>query len=316
MSEELAARSPLWILNPDAELELESPRGYQTKRVTLNAMRENFSRFDFLTQGDESCLLCDLAPAPPGGRRALLWCPTPSAVRRAHLLGYTLPPRPSLETLTIANSKASLIGAALPSPKVRELHQDEASIPRIEMLLGAVGPLRLKRLFGFAGRRQRKIQGPLRADDRRFIEDSVRLGGLLVEGELEILHEYSIHGVAFPTSESAARRSALGHPCQLQTDRFGSVAALQRLAPGHRAFSKLQLLGEKAQQHLERLGYFGPFGLDLLETMEGIIASDVNARFTLGFSIGLGKARTRAIEALFEHERFETLASRTDALPQ
>lgn len=295
------APAPLWILNPDAELELESPH-YQTNHGILAAMRENLSRFALLIQGDEFCLLSDLKPAPERGRQALLWCPTPRAVQTARKLGYSLPKAPPVGVLAAANNKSTLITASLPAPLCREFLWDASALARIQSLLDAHGPLRLKRLFGFAGRRQRKIQAPLRPDDRRFIGDGIRLGGLLVENELEILGEYSIHGT-IPMGErenDGTGRPRLGHPCHLTTDRFGSVTSIERLSPDHLRRRELEELGNRAVAHLTKLGYAGPFGLDVLETTAGLVASDLNARFTLGFSVGLGSERNQAIMDLYE----------------
>lgn len=285
-----------WILNPDAELELERPLNYQTNHATLAAMRRMASRFRLLTGDDDMALLPDLLPATPLARRALLWCPTPFAVRSATRLGYELPACPPPAVLASANDKAMLAASSLPAPACRELLEGEDALQRAQGLLEAFGPLRLKRRFGFAGRRQRKIRAPLQDDDLRFLNDGMRLGGLVVESELDVTAEFSIHGVVAPGGPTPL----LGYPARVATDRYGSVMKIERLPTAHPRVPELIELGGRAAALLADLGYFGPFGLDVLETSSGLVGSDLNARFTLGFRVGLGERLDEARALLFE----------------
>lgn len=286
----------LWILNPDAELELERPLNYQTNHATLAAMRRMAPRFRLLTGGDDMTLLPDLQEADPAPRRALLWCPTPGARRIAVGLGYKLPASPDPSVLARVNDKALLAQSPLPAPACRELLEGDGAVERAENLLAGFGPLRLKRRFSFAGRRQRKIRAPLKEDDLRFLRDGTRLGGLIVESELEISAEFSIHGMILPGGSPL-----LGHPARVEADRYGSVMTIERIPETHPRTSELTGLGLRAAELLGSLGYFGPFGLDVLETSSGLVASDLNARFTLGFRVGLGDRLALALSLLFEY---------------
>ncbi len=285
----------LWILNPDAELELERPINYQTNHATLAAMRRMAPRFRLLSGDDEMVLLPDLLPADPAPRRSLLWCPTPGARRIATGLGYELPPSPAPGVLARANDKGLLAQSPLPAPACRELLEGEGAQARAESLLRAFGPLRLKRRFSFAGRRQRKIRAPLQEDDLRFLRDGIRLGGLVVENELEVSTEFSIHGVIL-----LGASPLLGRPARVEADRYGSVMTIERLPEIHPRVTELTELGACAAELLQGLGYYGPFGLDVLETSSGLVASDLNARFTLGFRVGLGERLDEALTLLFQ----------------
>jgi hypothetical protein len=151
-----------------------------------------------------------------------------------------------------------------------------------------------KRPFGFAGRGQRRVPEEPSADDVRWVADSLGTGGLLIEPAVEIASEYSIHGYV------DSKGVVTGASCRFSTDSAGSpspVELAERDPPRDRA------LGESARlvaEHLFRAGYFGPFGVDAFEYRNGGVhlnaLSEVNARFTLGWSTGMGSARDAVLE--------------------
>jgi hypothetical protein len=287
-----------WILNPDAELELARPEGYTTAKPAILAMARNADKFVWLTEIDPSFLV---EPISSGrGEPALLWCPTPSAQKRALVAGFTIPEAPSLNVLQTANSKVNLLQAALPGPKLRAYVRTAEELTSICHQLDANEAVRAKRGFAFAGRNQRRLGRILRPDDQRYIADSLRTGGLLVESQQTIFREWSIHGVVWGGSASFGGKAAfeltLGRPCQLTLDEYGSVS---RIEASDGAPSVLPSFAEQAALWLFQVGYFGPFGLDVIEGDHGLVASDLNARFTLGWSIGLGAARNPTLERMF-----------------
>lgn len=157
----------------------------------------------------------------------------------------------------------------------------------------------MKRAFSFAGRGQRTLRAPNAPEDRRFLFDALRAGGLLFEPELEIHAEYSIHGIVGPKTR------LLGAPCTLRVDDYGQPSLVEREDEDFPERHALEELGLRAAEHLERAGYFGPFGLDGIVARDPadpnqlrLFASDLNARFTLGWSTGFGAARAEAISRL------------------
>jgi phosphoribosylaminoimidazole carboxylase (NCAIR synthetase) len=151
-----------------------------------------------------------------------------------------------------------------------------------------------KRPYGFAGRGQRRIAEPS-ADDRRWLADGLRLGGLLGEPWLELERELSLHG-------SVARDGAvrLGRPCVQRVDRWRAWLATEPLDPGDLSSawrSELENAAERAAEALFRAGYFGPFGIDayIWRTPAGGRAlnalGELNARYTMGYPVGMAPGR-------------------------
>ncbi|HSC88147.1 MAG TPA: hypothetical protein VLC09_12780 [Polyangiaceae bacterium] len=299
----MGVTSHTWLLNPDAESELRSPRGpnYTAPASVVRSMLAQRALFAPLLQGEPGCFIAELTTTDAHDHTlrgpALLWCPTPSAQRAARRAGYSLPPAPEPDVLRRAMSRRLLAESSLPAPPGRCFVTSEEAL---EVALAPVfaGELwRAKPAYSFASRGQRKLSRHHLELDRRFLSDALRHGGLLLEPELELQRELSIHGLVRP-SESPL----LGSPCVQALDEFGQplrVDALESLdeRDGRDVRSaELRLLGEQAAATLAHVGYFGPFGLDVLEDRGGNLwASDLNARFTLGWSTGMAAARAEAL---------------------
>jgi phosphoribosylaminoimidazole carboxylase (NCAIR synthetase) len=157
--------------------------------------------------------------------------------------------------------------------------------------------LRLKRAYGFAGRGQRVIRGEPSADDRRWIRDSLN-HGLLVEPELEVRRELTIHGLL------VGHRKWLGRPCVQRCDRWGRVEGIELASVHDAARSALVEHAECVAERLRAAGYFGPFGLDFLVSESGPgecgQLSEINARMSLGWSMGMAEHREAALRSLHE----------------
>jgi hypothetical protein len=287
-----------WLLNPDAELELARPVAYSPKRHVIQAMRAHAEKFSWLTGSDPSSFLDEL---PVGnGARALLWCATPRGLASAERAGFKVPPAPSLSALTAANLKGNVEALGLPRPKVRAFVRNQAELDAVFACLRDTELLRIKRALSFAGRAQRRLSRELSPQDRRYLSEAFNMGGVLVESEQRVEREWSIHGVVWggPLKFGGESRFdvVLGDACAVVADEHGSVTSIQADVPGPAA---LRDAATRAARGLYELGYFGPFGLDFLEGDHGLVASDLNARFTLGWSIGMGKARDDALRRMF-----------------
>jgi hypothetical protein len=137
---------------------------------------------------------------------------------------------------------------------------------------------------------------PLSDDDRRWLKNSLR-EGILVEPHWDVLEEWSVHGALAPS------RLVLGQPCRQWCDAFGSVVRIEPAESHSLMAKKILLAARDVADSLSVSGYFGPFGIDgfVYRDAAGSVCnpiSDINARFTLGWSIGMGPQREEALRLL------------------
>lgn len=285
-------RDPLghvWVLNPGAERELTAQSS--TKRRTLEQMKERSHLFDDLCAGEPRVWLEELRSERPevgGATRALLWCPTPGAQKLCSARGLLPQAAPSTAVLERVLKK-SFLAAAMPTwlPPHHRLVRSLADFDAARR--DARSSLRVKRLDGYAGKGQRVLSLSERAGDRLWLEQNLGPEGLVVEAELSPLEELSIHGVV------THAEPLVGMPCRLLVDGQRAPLSAPVAVPGTPHAPDIRRAGHDAARALALAGYFGPFGLDLILTREGLYATDLNARFTLGFSAGLGPMRERAL---------------------
>jgi hypothetical protein len=279
--------------NLDANAEFEARLSYQPRKETLVALARQTPLLGQLVLGD---LLLDRS-APPRFDRALAdvavcWCPTQHAHDVLERAGWPVPHAPAHEVLRRVNSRRFLVDHG-PNVIGRTWVERGSDLA----FLGSQR-FRLKRAFGFAGRGQRVVDEVLSPDDWRWVEDSLDRG-FSAEPEFELAQEFSLHGYV------DQRGLLLGTPCRFLCNRFGSAVhfELAKGAAGHE-----QPIRDTAMQvatALTAAGYFGPFGIDafIARTARGEFLnplSDLNARFTLAWSIGMGPLRETALRRLTE----------------
>jgi hypothetical protein len=289
-------RPRLWLFNLDAELELARRGPYQTPLRVAQAIAPMLGRAHALmAPGDESLDPLEPMRRGPAQRRVssdqrrlgCAWCPTPSALERLSRAGAELGPSPSLEVLRRANHRRFAIELGGGAPGARFV-EDEGSLAQVLAEPGE-GWL-FKRALSFAGRGQRRVLGVPSPDDRRWLADSLRLGGFVAEPWLELVRELGIHGLI-----DASGRFALGHLCVQETNQYRAwlstrLAGPDDLSPAHA--SLLRARAEAVATALIAAGYFGPFGIDayLFRTRSGTIElnplSELNARYSMGFAVG------------------------------
>lgn len=284
----------IWVLNPGAERELLPSASADRRTVAQMKARQHL--FDGLCAGEDRTWLDDLPRSRrqsrtegASGRRALLWCPVPSAVRLCRAHGLSPQNAPKTAVLERVLSKAFL-GETLSewAPPAHRRVNDLSDVR--QAFAEAGGVLRAKRLDGYAGKGQRTLRTLEAPSEVLWIEANLRGGGLIVEAELTIVGEFSIHGVVSPLGV------LIGKPCKLQTDEARAPLTIPAVCPDAPRAGDIERAGNEAARALEKAGYFGPFGLDLILTEGGLYATDLNARFTLGFSAGMGGLRQRALE--------------------
>lgn len=291
----LGTRRPrLWLFNLDAPLELQHGGGhYRAPQRVQRAFLPMLPHARQLMGPADASLELDVtrAPAAPSADEPWVgaaWCPTPSALRQLDRAGAELSPSPSVEVLRRVNHRRFYVELGGGAPGARYLSDDAD----LHATLAEPGTSWLfKRPFGFAGRGQRRILGEPTPDDRRWLLDSMRQGGLVAEPWLEIAGEIAIHGLL-----DAAGGLALGQVCVQETNAYRAWIATRRAAPtdsSPAATAQLVRRAEAVAAALARAGYFGPFGIDayFFRTRSGALAlnplGELNARYTMGFAIGM-----------------------------
>lgn len=280
----------VWVLNLDAEIELSRSGPYQAPERVLRALAPWAARARSLLAAEdqllETWLASDSRPQPAIGA---CWSPTPGALRQLLKASVPLPAAPSMAVLRSVSHRRFYLDLGGGAPGATYFTDPDV----LENALSARGTAAwlFKRPYGFAGRGQRRMSERLSADDRRWLADGLRLGGLLGEPWLPIERELCLHGVL-----DAAGGLRLGRPCEQRTDSFRAWNSSSAIAPGQLAAEwrhALTSAAERAAEALHRAGYFGPFGIDayLWRTPAGSLQlnplGELNARYTMGFSVGM-----------------------------
>ena len=302
-AEARARREPrLWVFNLDAEVELERSGPYQTTKqlaralapVLVHAQRlmlpEDVMLHDqaVLTRPASDAVSRPNSSVPRLGR---CWCPTLSATKSLRRAGALPEPSPSLEILRRVNHRrfALELGGGAPGARyVQTTGELEVTLreENVEVWL-------CKRPFGFAGRGQRRIVRQLSADDRRWLDDSLRLGGLLIEPWLALVCELGLHGYLAEDG-----RVEFGRICSQRTDASRCWVASELLPASTLEPAQTRHLYERAERVAEELttaGYFGPFGIDayLWRSASGKIElntlGELNARYSMGYAVGMAE---------------------------
>lgn len=275
-------RAPLaWVLDLDAELELEAGPRYAPSERVLRAMEAPRARLRReLPPGD---VVLDLDPdASARGLPGRCWCPTPSALSRLARAGAIVPHAPSAEVLARANERGLSFAIDHLEGAVRCSSEDEA-----RAALAREGRWLAKRGLGFAGRGQRKIDGgPVSVADRAWIRAALKSGALYVEPRVAIELEVAIHGL-LGRDGSIERGEPTIQIVEHGAWRESRVAEEGELTRGERAALEGAL--DRAARALHAIGYFGPLGVDAFRHAGGFHPlSEINARYTMAWGTGMG----------------------------
>jgi hypothetical protein len=274
-----------WVLNLDAELELEKPSfNARTRFLEQLALYGAGSRA-LLGPGD--VLLGDEEAGPDvAGRLGRAWCPTPRALSRMRAARVTPEPHPPVEVLRSVNHRrfAVELGGGLPDQHYVERRPElEALLTRREH------PWLLKRPLAFAGRGQQRAYGSLDEKQWSWVDASFKVSGLVVEPLVTPVLEVSLHGFIWRD-----RRHELGRVCVQEVSDRGVFRAIRLAQPGELTSAEedaLRRRGAKVANALAAAGYFGPFGIDAYRyTLNGVCGfcelGEINARYSMGFVTG------------------------------
>jgi hypothetical protein len=278
-----------FVLNLDADGELAHPTGYAPKASLRARAKELAQRIEGLVPAGD-IVVDDRAPTGVArGRQGIAWCPTPRALAILRHAGATPAPSPPFDVVRQVNHRAFVapLGGGLPGGTF--LRSRSELDERV-----AGGAWMLKRPWGFSGTGQRRVaNGALDESDARWIDASLRAGGLWVEPWVAIAAEFCMHGFVARDGEAVLgvacvqRCSARGQWQATQRDE-GELGAAQRAA--------LKAATERSAEALAAARYFGPFGVDAFRYHDGREErfqplSEVNARYTMGWAIGMGERR-------------------------
>ena len=280
-----------WILNLDAEHELEARHHTPSPRGRVHADRALASLRGLVLPGD---LVVPYeggnVPLDARGLKGLAWCPTPKAQERLLLAGAKLAPAPTVEVLRYVNHRAfcASLGQTLSGARFTREFAEVCELVRGPT---SSGHWLLKRPLSFAGKGRRKVaQGALSDADKAFVMASLeRHDGLQVEPFVERIKDIALHGYLAPSGALT-----LGDITEQDTDDSGAWQRT-RVASGLLVDAADALYAEAAQvaSALFRARYTGPFGIDAYLFRAGNelffnARSEINARFSMGWAIGMG----------------------------
>jgi hypothetical protein len=284
----------IWLLNFDADDELARPVGHTPSASVVVRFAPLVERIGLVPAGDVVIEEWSATWQPPAGAfEGRAFCPTPRALRVLAKAGARLPGEPSLDVLRRVNHRAfsAQLGTCLPLARY-VWTRDEL----LATLASGDGPWLLKRPFGFAGRgRQRLRSSELDASVEPFVRASLETGeGLEVEPFVHRTLDVGLHGFVAP-----AGTVTMGEPTLQILDESGAWIE-STLARGELPASQQSLLcdeGRRVARALLEAGYFGPFGIDGFRWEDGTGAaqfnprSEINARYSMGWAVGMGARR-------------------------
>ena len=283
----------VWHLNFDADEELA---GHQaTAKRSLAMQAKLTAAVSALVAGDE---VLDTNENYGGKAVGIAFMPTPRALSVLERCGLTTPLAPSFDVLRKANSRAlsAGLGVALEGATFTTVEEEAISVLSTP---SPSGTWLLKREFGFAGRGSKRFEGNSLTDDvRSFVRNSLEHGGLEITPWVTRLADFALHG--FLRADGSYEE---GSPTTQHCDKFGqweqTVTATNSDLTTEEAHALSASLRESAVA-LHGIGYFGPFGIDgfryVRGTAEGEEAQfcprcEINARYTMGWAIGMGENR-------------------------
>lgn len=279
-----------WVLNLDADLELGAAGPYTPTKSVRAAMSAMIARAASLLLGPDDRLVDEASAAGSArGLRGRAWCPTPRAIALLERVGADVEAHPPLEVLRRVNARSFTAALGVTLPKAAFVN-DRATA--FAMLTGTT-TWRVKREHGMAGRGHRVIDAARRsAADDAFVLAGIAEGGVQIEPNVPIVAEYGKHGMI-----GKGEPLRIGTIVRQRCDARGVWIESEAIAaPTQHERDIDECLARQAKVAADALvaaGYFGPFGIDAF-TYRGADGevhlhplSEINARYSMGFGLGL-----------------------------
>lgn len=299
-----------WVLNLDAESELEAPRNYAPTRHLAAIVARERERLIGTLVAPQDLLVTDEVVAAvrraPGGPLAqrlhglagYAWCPTPRALSMLHAVGARPVAAPPLETLRMANARPF---AALVREPLQRASLAKRGVAALEEVLDALASPAphgwlVRRSYGAAGRGRRRIaSGRPDAGELAWLVASLRLGPLIVEPWVEIVREHTRSAWI-----DVAGTVLISQPCFQQVNEHGAWTRTECAELGaveREDDERLEEAVEAAGRALAAHGYRGPFGIDAYRhrALDGSgrtvlnPLSEINARYTMDWALAMGE---------------------------
>ena len=303
----MAAGRFAWVLNLDADLELAAGRGYSPKRTVREAMQSFVPLLATTLLASDDLLVDEVSePASAKGLTGRAFCPTPRALAALRRAGAEPEPHPPVEVLRRVNSRAfcAAVGPLLPEAAfVVDLEVAQRRLSEAPPPFALGGAWRVKRAFGMTGRGQRVVVPAALGDpDLAFVRAGLEEGGgVQIEPNVAIVREYALHGML--AGDGALE---LGELVEQRCDARGAWLATEPIASGGARTEEEQSIAERLRAQattvgaaLAREGYFGPFGIDAYTYRDELAdlhlqpASEINARYSMGFAVGFRASSRR-----------------------
>ena len=293
----------VWVLNLDAEHELEAGQRYApTQHLRRVVARESQRLLGTLVPPGDIVVteeqLADGTASIPAGLTGLAWSPTRRARELLTLAGATPVAALSPEVLATVNARpftvqtrAPLVEASFEKYVALDLDQALARLAR-PASDGPDGWL-VRRTFGAAGRGRRRLRSgrPTEAE-LAWLVASLRRGPLVIEPWVRVTREYTRSGWV-----ASDGRVAMSAPCFQETTAEGAWTRTEAGQSGDISQAddaRLAQAFERAGAALAQAGYFGPFGIDAFrhrvpggsrDVLNPL--SEINARFTMDWTSGM-----------------------------
>lgn len=286
-------RRRAWVLNFDAEDELARGTRPWPSRVELRRMEALASRLrgTLVPEGDAVVFPTDEGEVR--GLDGVAWCVTPWS--RRVLADRGARERSTVDPAVVArvNHRAWMAGLGALLDGARYV-TDAGALDAVMAGAWPTGGWLLKRPWSYAGRGRLHLRTRDELTVERhvgWLRRSMATGGVMVEPHVERVVDLALHGWI---GEGRAERGTLTRQV---CDAAGAWVSTERWEVDAWWRAEVERAFDETTEALAREGYRGPFGVDGFVWRDDVGVervqprSDVNARYTMGWAVGMGCRR-------------------------
>jgi hypothetical protein len=123
------------------------------------------------------------------------------------------------------------------------------------------------------------------------------MGGMEVVPWVPIALEASLHGYLHADGDAVTWGEPTVQRCHPATGAWQESVRAQPSELSAQERSALEDAAARAADRLRAVGYFGPFGIDAFREETGAFCSlsEINARYTMGYAVGMGAPLAQAL---------------------
>ena len=287
------AQPRAWVLNLDAEYELEASGPYTPRKGVRRLVATHVDALARALVRPGDVLIDEAGPPDPraAGLPGFAWCMTPRARALLERAGALPVDAPAFDVLRAVNRRAfatDVRASFLAEAGLEAFDKDLArTLEETLALVARPSPAGwlVRRPFGTAGRGRRRLHaGRPDAGELAWLRASLRLGPLIVEPFVSVSREFTRSGLVHRDG-----RVECAGPGLQATTRTGAWTRTEVASRGDvtRAHDEaLEAVCLAAGESLAAAGFFGPFGIDafLYRTGDREVLnplSEINARRTM-----------------------------------